>query len=1105
MSKTYPEVKQLHLPSIDLEIQEYWEKNNIFQKSIDSRKGKKTFVFYEGPPSANGMPGIHHAVGRILKDLFCRYQTLNGKQVHRKAGWDTHGLPIEISVEKTLQITKEDIGTKISVEDYNAYCKKEVLKYKSLFDEMTEKIGYWVDLENPYVTYHNEYIETCWWLLKQFYTKNLLYKDYTIQPYSPAAGTGLSAHELNQPGCYKTVKDLSCIAQFKLLPNPILNTYLKNHAAFSHNCYVLAWTTTPWTLPSNTALAVAKNINYLWIQTYNAYTHIPITVILAEALVHKHFKPENNNLDLNSYKPGDKAIPYKIIASCKGHDLENLYYEQLLPYIKPTNGNAFKIIIGDFVTTEDGTGVVHIAPSFGADDFRMAKQYNLATLTLVDTQGRFVQGMSELTGKFVKNYGDVPEKEYDKQNVDIEIVIKLKKENKCFASEKYEHSYPHCWRTDKPVIYYPLDAWFIKVSALREKLVNLNKTINWQPAYIGEGRFGNWLAELKDWNLTRSRFWGTPFPVWRTQDKTEELCIGSIAELQSRLHPNYPNPYAEGNHTLDLHKPYIDRVVLQSDKGQPMFREPDLIDVWFDSGAMPYAQWHYPFENKELFEANFPADFIAEGVDQTRGWFNSLHNIAGALFDSVAYKNVVVNGLVLDKEGRKMSKRWGNTVDPIDTINKYGADAVRWYIITTAQAWDGIKFDYEGIVEAQRKFFGTFFNTYSFFSLYANVDGFTYNEPDIPLNERPEIDRWIISMLNSLIQKVDAYYAAYEATNAARLIQDFVCDHLSNWYVRLCRRRFWKGEYEADKIAAYQTLYQCLTTVCQLMSPVAPFISEYIYRNLNNTSLKNTAESVHLTNFPKTNTNAVNTILEEQMQLAQEITSLALALRKKNNLKVRQPLQKILIPLLDEHLKAQVEQVKNLILSEINVKELQYIDDTSGLVKKSLKPDFRKLGKKVGNKMKLVIEQLENITQQDIKTLENTGALIINIDNQAIDILLDEVQIISSDIEGWQVNSTPNITVALDITVSETLKNEGIARELVNRIQNLRKDSNFNLTDRIKLSIKKHPYINNAVTEFKTVIANETLANELLLLDVIENGTDVEIDDLNITLKAEVV
>ncbi len=1101
----YREVKQLHLPSIEQEIGAFWEKEQIFEQSIELRKDAKNFVFYEGPPSVNGMPGIHHVLARTLKDLFCRYQTLKGCQVDRKAGWDTHGLPIELGVEKRLGITKEDIGKSISVEDYNAKCREEAMRYIDTWGDITKKMGYWVDMGNPYITYENEYVESLWALLKMLYNKGLLYKGYTIQPYSPAAGTGLSSHELNQPGCYREVSDQTATAQFKVIQNE--DSQQLFDASSRDEVFFLAWTTTPWTLPSNTALAVGGKIDYVQVDTFNPYTHLPVSVILAKELLGSYFKAKAAELSLDDYKAGDKNLPYKIVAEYKGSALSGVRYEQLLPYVQPTDGDAFKVITGDFVTTADGTGIVHIAPSFGADDMRMSKIHGLGSLTLVNKQGRFVKEVTDFADRPVKNYDSLPKDEYIP--VDRDIVIKLKKENKAFTVKKYLHNYPHCWRTDKPVIYYPLDSWFVKTTAYKERMVELNKTINWKPTSTGEGRFGNWLENLVDWNLSRSRFWGTPLPIWRTEDGSEEMCIGSVAELKAEIAKAIDVGFMDENlgDDFDLHRPYVDKIVLVSPLGRKMFREKDLIDVWFDSGAMPYAQWHYPFGNKATFEANYPADFISEGVDQTRGWFFTLHAIAVMLFDSVAFKNVVSTGLLLDKNGVKMSKRLGNVVNPFDAINEYGADANRWYMMTNSQPWDNLRFDLAGVKEVQRKFFGTLFNTYSFFTLYANVDGFAHSEARIPVAERPEIDRWIISLLNSLTKEVDRLFGEYEPTKAGRAIQEFVTDHLSNWYVRLCRRRFWKGEYNADKIAAYQTLYQCMETIAQLMSPIAPFFSDFLFKNLNEVTQQHQASSVHLSDFPKVEEAVIDKDLEERMQMAQDISSMVLALRKKVEIKVRQPLQKILIPINDPTQQAQVEKIANLVLSETNIKTIEYVNDTSGIVTKKIKPDFRKLGRKLGKQMKVVNQALAKFTQQDIRSLEEQGHYDLVLENtgESIRLTSDEVIITSEDIEGWLVNSMNGLTVALDITITAALKNEGLARELVKGLQNLRKEKGFNITDRIYVKVEKNDFIEQAIHNFQTYICTETLAEELTLTDCLSEYTTIEVNEVPVNLEIGVV
>ncbi len=1115
----YSEYKQLDLSSIGKEELQRWDEEKIFEQSITSREGKPAFTFYEGPPSANGLPGIHHVMSRAIKDIFCRYKTLKGFQVKRKGGWDTHGLPIEISVEKTLGIRKEDIGKKISVEDYNKACRKEVMKYKNVWDDLTRKMGYWVDLEHPYITFENNYIESVWSLLKKLYNgdnpskQKLLYKGYTIQPYSPAAGTGLSSHELNQPGTYKDVRDTTVVAQFKVRSSKL--------PELEGDVFFLAWTTTPWTLPSNTALAVGKDISYVAVKTFNQYTHKLITVILAKDLSGKYFPEKNAELKLEDYKEGDKQIPFQVLQEFQGKDLEGIHYDQLLPYVNPTDGNAFKVVLGDFVTTEDGTGIVHIAPSFGADDFRTAKQNGLGSLTLVDKRGKFVSEVTDFADEFVKEqYLTEEEKETERKkqggekylSVDERISIKLKKENKAFKVEKYEHSYPHCWRTDKPILYYPLDSWFIKTTAVKDRLIELNKTINWKPESTGTGRFGNWLENLVDWNLSRSRYWGIPLPIWRTEDGSEEICIGSIEELKKEIAKSITAGFMDPKHLehvdaskpdFDLHRPYVDDIILVSPSGKKMIRETDLIDVWFDSGAMPYAQWHYPFENVEEFKKNYPADFIAEGVDQTRGWFFTLHTIAVMLFDSVAFKNVVSNGLVLDKNGNKMSKRLGNAADPFETIEKYGADATRWYLISNAQPWDNLKFNMEGIGEVQRKFFGTLYNTYSFFALYANIDKFNYSEKEIPVGERPEIDRWILSELNSLIKFVDECYADYEPTKSTRAIQDFAMEHLSNWYVRLCRRRFWKGDYTNDKIAAYQTLYTCLESIAVMMSPVAPFYADRLFTDLNSISKRHHVSSVHLANFPTSAEKLIDKLLEERMELAQKISSMVLSLRKKVNIRVRQPLNKILIPVLDEKFQTKVESIKDLILAEVNVKQIEYISDTSGILVKKIKPNFKVLGKKVGALMKDVASAISNLKQDDIATFERDGKLDLMIINQPVTLQLEDVEILSEDIPGWEVASDGNLTIALDININEKLKEEGIAREFINRIQNLRKDKGFEVTDKIDLEVLNGSAIEASILNNKIYICAEILATSLEFVDSLndKDAVNIEVDeDLKTTI-----
>ncbi len=1089
--KQYKEVKQLSQSQIEQEILKFWTENKVFEQSISSREGKPAFVFYEGPPSANGLPGIHHVLSRGIKDIFCRFKTLQGFQVKRKGGWDTHGLPIELAVEKTLGITKKDIGTKISVEDYNLKCRDEVLKYKHVWDDLTQKMGYWVDLEHPYITYENNYIESVWWLLKELYKKDFLYKGFKIQPYSPAAGTGLSSAELNLPGCYKNVKDTSAVAQFKITKESVADSVLFENK--NEDYYFLAWTTTPWTLPSNTALALGEKIDYVLVKTFNPYTHLQVNLILAKDLLHKYLQVENENKDFASYQNDGKNLPYKILATVKGKALAGIRYEQLLPFDanKKENieGDAFKVILGDFVTTSDGTGIVHIAPSFGADDMKVAGENGIGSLTLVDKEGKFIEGVGEFSNRFVKDYKGEP----NYVSVDIDISIKLKQENKAFKIEKYEHSYPHCWRTDKPIIYYPLDSWFIRVTAAKERMVELNKTINWKPESTGSGRFGQWLENLIDWNLSRTRFWGTPLPIWRTEDKEEEMCIGSIEELNAEMQKSIEVGFLDKSilaKEFDLHKPFVDDIILVSASGKPMKRESDLIDVWFDSGAVPYAQWHYPFENIETFKESFPADFIAEGVDQTRGWFYTLHAIAVMLFDSVAYKNVVSNGLVLDKNGNKMSKSKGNTVEPFSTINKYGADVTRWYMVSNSQPWDNLKFDEEGLAETGRKLFGTLYNTYNFFAIYANIDGFTIDPNNkIPLKECAEIDRWIISKLHSLIHEVTAAYEDYEPTKAARAIDSFVVEHLSNWYVRLCRRRFWGNELSKDKKAAFETLHECLKVVAQLMSPIAPFFSDWLWQNLLATKT-----SIHLSYLIKSDKNLIDLPLEQRMDWAQEISSLVLSLRKKTKIKVRQPLQKILIPAIDKSFTAQVDKVKELILSEVNVKEIEYINDTSGILSKKIKPNFKLLGKKLGGKMKFATDVIQALTANDIQQLEQNGNLDINLDGESFNILLEEVEILSDDIQGWLVASNNGITVALDINITENLRNEGFAREIVNKIQTERKEANFEVTDKIILNVQNQLVLNGILNKFKEYICNETLASDILFSDEIPNGKDFDIN-----------
>lgn len=1094
--KKFPQYDSLDLSSISKEVLKKWADEKTFEKSVSLREGAESFTFYEGPPSANGMPGIHHVMARSIKDIFCRYQTMKGKQVKRKGGWDTHGLPIELGVEKALGITKEDIGKKITVEEYNAACRKEVMKYKDRWEDLTRKMGYWVDMENPYITFESDYIESVWNLLKMLYDKKLLYKGYTIQPYSWAAGTGLSSHELNQPGCYKNIKDTTVVAQFKVKKDD------KSKAIFIDNTdvYFIAWTTTPWTLPSNCALAVGKNIEYVLISTFQPYQSNPIKVIMAKDLMGKYFSEKAAELKFEDYRPGEKLIPFKIEKTFKGSDLEGINYEQLMPYAKPEGGDGFRVIIGDFVTTEDGTGIVHIAPSFGADDFRVAKQNGIGSLTLVDKRGRFVDAVTDFAGRHVKTKED--QDDLDK-STDLAIALKLKKEGKAFRVEKYEHSYPHCWRTDQPVIYYPLDSWFIKTTACKDRMIELNKTINWKPESTGTGRFGNWLENMVDWNLSRSRYWGVSLPIWRTEDATEEICIGSVAELDVEIKKSVAKGYmTEADvkkclwdaKTRDLHKPYTDWIVLVSPSGKKMFREPDLIDVWFDSGAMPYAQWHYPFENKDVFKHNFPADFIAEGVDQTRGWFFTLHAIASMLFDSVAFKNVVSNGLVLDKHGNKMSKRLGNAVDPFNTLDKYGADATRWYMISNAQPWDNLKFDEDGIGEVQRKFFRALYNTYAFYALYANIDGFNYKEKDIPVSQRPELDQWVLSVLNTLAQKVEGYYATYEPMRAARDIEEFVCDQLSNWYVRLSRRRFWKGDYTEDKIAAYQTLYTCLETVAKLIAPIAPFYAEKLFADLNDTTGREKVSSVHHSNFPIWKAENSNQSLEEKMDLAQRICSLTLALRKKFELRVRQPLNKIVIPILDETVKHQIDDVKKLILAEVNVKNLEYITDTSGVMTKKIKANFKELGKKLGPLMKEGAAVINAFTQEQIRELESKGTYKVTLSGKEVELVVADVEISSEDIPGWHLAADGKLTVALDVKITPELLEEGIARELVNRIQNMRKDKNYEVTDKISIKVKKNAAIDSAITNNIDYIRAETLAASLEMSEIIDEGDAIEVE-----------
>ena len=1164
MVNKFAEYSKFDLSNINKEILKKWEDGDVFQKSLEIREGHPSFVFYEGPPSANGMPGIHHVIARSIKDIFCRYKTMKGYKVNRKAGWDTHGLPVELGVEKSLGITKEDIGKKISVADYNAACRKDVMKYTKEWTELTKKMGYWVDLEHPYITYDNRYIETLWWLLKQLYKKGLLYKGYTIQPYSPAAGTGLSSHELNQPGCYRDVKDLTVVGQFKMKnPKPEMTGW--------GTSYFLAWTTTPWTLPSNTALCVGPKIDYVAVRSYNGYTGEKITVVLAKALLYTHFNKKAEDIALEEYKPGDKLIPFKVVGEYKGPDLVGMEYEQLFPWVKPVeldeNGNwrdasskAFRVIPGDYVTVEDGTGIVHIAPTFGADDAFVAKAAGIPSLFMINKKGE-TRPMVDLTGKFylleeldekfvaecvnvdtykeyqgrwVKNAYDpqfTVDGKYDEkaaqaaESLDVILCMVMKQNNQAFKMEKHVHNYPHCWRTDKPVLYYPLDSWFIRSTACKDRMIELNKTINWKPESTGTGRFGKWLENLNDWNLSRSRYWGTPLPIWRSEDG-EEICIGSVEELYNEIEKSVaagfmpenpykklgfvPGVYEQGNYDkIDLHRPYVDDIILVSPSGKPMKRESDLIDVWFDSGAMPYAQIHYPFENKEMFDNRsiYPADFIAEGVDQTRGWFFTLHALATMIFDSVAYKTVVSNGLVLDKNGNKMSKRLGNAVDPFETIEKFGSDPLRWYMITNASPWDNIKFDVDGIEEVRRKFFGTLYNTYSFFALYANVDGFNYSEPDIDKSgehQRPEIDRWILSLLNSLIKEVDGYFEAYEPTRAGRAISDFVNDNLSNWYVRLNRRRFWGGGMTEDKLSAYQTLYTCLETVAKLMAPIAPFYADRLYSDLIAVTGRDTVLSVHLSDFPKCREDLIDKDLEERMQMAQSISSMVLALRRKVNIKVRQPLQTIMIPVIDAHQQAAIEAVKTLILNEVNVKELKFVGNSSGILVKKVKPDFKKLGPRYGKIMKALSVAIQGMSQDDINAFEQKETFTFMIDGQTVEIYRSDVEIISEDIPGWLVSNEGRLTVALDITVTEALKKEGLARELVNRIQNLRKSNGYDIVDKVRIAIVSIPEIVAVVEEYNQYIANQVLAVSIdLVEDIEEDATELDFDEFNLRIKVE--
>ena len=1132
MSKSFSEYKNFNLSDINKEILKKWRDEQTFHLSISGRDAAPSFVFYEGPPSANGKPGIHHVMARTIKDIICRYKTLDGYQVDRKAGWDTHGLPVELGVEQKLGITKDDIGKKISIAEYNEQCRKEVMKYTTEWEELTDLMGYWVDMDHPYITYDNRYIETLWWLLKQFFEKNLLYKGYTIQPYSPAAGTGLSTHELNQPGCYRDVKDTTAVAMFKVLQDS-KSEFL--FAGIETPLYIMAWTTTPWTLPSNTALAVGPEIHYLKVQSYNPYSGSPITVVLAKALLHSYFPEKNIDIPFGDYKAGDKNIPYKILDEFKGSDIVGVRYEQLLDWVNPGE-RAFHVIPGAFVTTEDGTGIVHIAPTFGADDYRVAKENDIPALLvedidgkqgpLVDKKGRFIpledmhpdfvkkhvnlDSYKEFAGRYVKNdYDDsLPA---DSTSVDIDISVHLKHRDQAFRVEKHIHNYPHCWRTDKPVLYYPLDSWFIRTTAMKDRMIALNNTINWKPESTGTGRFGKWLENLVDWNLSRSRFWGTPLPIWVSEDKQEIMCIGSVEELKNEIEKSLAagfmksNPLAtfvpgdnspENYSLLDLHRPFVDGIVLASVTGKKMMRETDLIDVWFDSGAMPYAQLHYPFEHKDDFSKFFPAAFIAEGVDQTRGWFFTLHAIGTMLFDSVAFKNIISNGLVLDKNGNKMSKRLGNAVDPFETIEEYGSDPLRWYMITNAQPWDNLKFDLGGIDEVKRKFFGTLYNTYSFFSLYANVDKFTYAEEEIPVGQRPEIDRWIISLLNSLVKEVKENYDNYELTRAGRLIQDFVSENLSNWYVRLNRKRYWGGQYDADKISAYQTLFTCLETVAILASPIAPFYMDKLFGDLNAVAGKHKESSVHLIRFPKYDARLIDPELEERMNIAQTVSSMVLGLRRKVSIRVRQPLNKLMIPLLEKGFKEKFEAVKTLILSEVNVKEVEYINDTAGILVKRIKPNFKTLGPKYSKLMKEIAVEVNAMKQEDILRFEKEGVFSIALPSQSLTLVPEDVEIISEDIPGWLVANEGKITVALDINLNEDLRQEGIAREFVNRIQNFRKDSGFEVTDKIVIEIQKHDKINDAIANFKDYIASQTLANSIQLVEHLNSDAkEVEIDE----------
>lgn len=1131
----YPEFEQLNMPAIEKEILQWWKECKVFERSVSERSEENLFVFYEGPPSANGKPGIHHVMSRTIKDLFCRFKTLQGYRVERKAGWDTHGLPVELNVEKTLGITKADIGTKISVAEYNQLCREDVMRYTDVWNELTEKMGYWVDLNNPYITYENNYIESLWALLKILFDKGLLYEGYTIQPYSPAAGTGLSSHELNQPGCYRNVKDVSAIAQFKVIKDE-KSSFLFN--SDDDDVRFLAWTTTPWTLPSNTALAVGSDIKYVLVKTYNQFTHQIIYAILAKDLVEKYFPAENASLNFNDYKKGDKKIPFDILKSFNGCELEGIRYEQLLPYTQPKDGDAFRVLLGDFVTTTDGTGIVHIAPSFGADDFKVARQNGIGSLTLVDKTGRFTNEVNDpifpLAGRYVKEaYYTDAEKQQEFQlqkeilrkhniiadlksfmSVDDLIVLKLKLENKLFKTEKYEHNYPHCWRTDKPVIYYPLDSWFIRTTAIKDKLIALNKTIKWKPAYTGEGRFGQWLENLVDWNLSRSRYWGTPLPIWTTEDGIETKCIGSLDELRKEITKSVAAGLMEQVELPDLHKPFVDEIVLVSDSGKPMHRVPDLIDVWFDSGAMPYAQHHWPFENQDkvgTLDKNgnfipgpfFPAAFIAEGVDQTRGWFFTLHVLATALTDGKfpAFKTVLSNGLLLDKNGNKMSKRLGNVIDPFETLEKYSADATRWYMMRNSDPWDNMKFDIAGLQEVQRAHFGTLYNTYGFFALYANIDKWSFDKNNlVPFDKRPELDRWILSKLQSLVKEVTAQYEDYEPTKAARAIEKFVDEDLSNWYVRLNRRRFWKGEMSEDKQAAYETLFECLNVVAQLMSPIAPFFSDWLFTNLNGKE-----SSIHLSHLVKADESLIDNDLEQRMELAQKVCSLILSLRKREKIKVRQPLSRVLIPVLSQAQQKQFEKVENYILSEVNVKHIEYISDASGVVKKKIKPNFKALGKRAGQKLKAIQNAIAAFSQDDISAFERKQKFVLNLDGEKFELQLHEVEIQTEDIPGWLVVSDAGLTVALDVTITDSLRKEGNAREFINKVQNLRKDKDFQVLDRIKVSVVRNPAFEEALAQFKDYISSEILAKDISVVETLDTADEIEMNEEVLKVKVELV